>query len=336
MRIFDAGRPAGRAPGGHARLGARRGRARRLSPLHAQGDPRAAGGGGGDARSVVAAGGRARSSLAHHGLDARRLAAVARVQLVACGTSWHAALVGKFYLERLARIPCEVRLRLGVPLPRAARRPRHAGGRHHPVGGDRRHHRRHAPGQGARRPPRYGVQRARLAGDASGRRHACSPTPARRSASPRPRRSPPSSSPCSRWRWPCARRAAGAATTACSSAPGRCPTTSRPPSTRPAQSSPVAEELQHATSCLYLGRGALYPLALEGALKLKEISYLHAEGYPAGEMKHGPIALLDEVVPGRRPVPARRARRQGAVERRRRCARARRRSTPSATRTTCA
>ena len=48
---------------------------------------------------------------------------------------------------------------------------------------------------------------------------------------------------------------------------------------------------------LYLGRGVLYPLALEGALKLKEISYLHAEGYPAGEMKHGPIALLDESFP---------------------------------------
>jgi glucosamine--fructose-6-phosphate aminotransferase (isomerizing) len=59
----------------------------------------------------------------------------------------------------------------------------------------------------------------------------------------------------------------------------------------------VAEELQHATNALYLGRGALYPLALEGALKLKEISYLHAEGYPAGEMKHGPIALLDESFP---------------------------------------
>jgi glucosamine--fructose-6-phosphate aminotransferase (isomerizing) len=59
----------------------------------------------------------------------------------------------------------------------------------------------------------------------------------------------------------------------------------------------VAAELEHATNILYLGRGVLYPLALEGALKLKEISYLHAEGYPAGEMKHGPIALLDEGFP---------------------------------------
>jgi glucosamine--fructose-6-phosphate aminotransferase (isomerizing) len=48
---------------------------------------------------------------------------------------------------------------------------------------------------------------------------------------------------------------------------------------------------------LYLGRGIHYPIALEGALKLKEISYIHAEGYPAGEMKHGPIALIDEEMP---------------------------------------
>ena len=48
---------------------------------------------------------------------------------------------------------------------------------------------------------------------------------------------------------------------------------------------------------LYLGRGAMYPLALEGALKLKEISYIHAEGYAAGELKHGPIALIEEGVP---------------------------------------
>jgi glucosamine--fructose-6-phosphate aminotransferase (isomerizing) len=48
---------------------------------------------------------------------------------------------------------------------------------------------------------------------------------------------------------------------------------------------------------LFLGRGANYPIALEGALKLKEISYIHAEGYPAGEMKHGPIALIDESMP---------------------------------------
>jgi glucosamine--fructose-6-phosphate aminotransferase (isomerizing) len=59
----------------------------------------------------------------------------------------------------------------------------------------------------------------------------------------------------------------------------------------------VARELARARNVLYLGRGTAYPLALEGALKLKEISYIHAEGYAAGELKHGPIALIDETVP---------------------------------------
>ncbi|MBK9243108.1 MAG: glutamine--fructose-6-phosphate transaminase (isomerizing) [Acidobacteria bacterium] len=59
----------------------------------------------------------------------------------------------------------------------------------------------------------------------------------------------------------------------------------------------LADRLCHKRDFLYLGRGINYPIALEGALKLKEISYIHAEGYPAGEMKHGPIALIDEDLP---------------------------------------
>jgi glucosamine--fructose-6-phosphate aminotransferase (isomerizing) len=59
----------------------------------------------------------------------------------------------------------------------------------------------------------------------------------------------------------------------------------------------LARELAHSRDVLYLGRGTSYPLALEGALKLKEISYIHAEGYAAGELKHGPIALIDETMP---------------------------------------
>jgi glucosamine--fructose-6-phosphate aminotransferase (isomerizing) len=59
----------------------------------------------------------------------------------------------------------------------------------------------------------------------------------------------------------------------------------------------IAEELAEAQDVLFLGRGAMYPLALEGALKLKEISYIHAEGYASGELKHGPIALIDNRVP---------------------------------------
>jgi glucosamine--fructose-6-phosphate aminotransferase (isomerizing) len=55
--------------------------------------------------------------------------------------------------------------------------------------------------------------------------------------------------------------------------------------------------LKDAKNALFLGRGYGFPVALEGALKLKEISYIHAEGYPAAEMKHGPIALIDEEMP---------------------------------------
>ncbi len=59
----------------------------------------------------------------------------------------------------------------------------------------------------------------------------------------------------------------------------------------------LAEQFMDRRHALFLGRGALYPVALEGALKLKEISYIHAEGYPAGELKHGPLALVDEDMP---------------------------------------
>ena len=59
----------------------------------------------------------------------------------------------------------------------------------------------------------------------------------------------------------------------------------------------IAEIYKDVPNALYLGRGYNFPVALEGALKLKEISYIHAEGYPAAEMKHGPIALIDEAMP---------------------------------------
>jgi glucosamine--fructose-6-phosphate aminotransferase (isomerizing) len=59
----------------------------------------------------------------------------------------------------------------------------------------------------------------------------------------------------------------------------------------------IAAVIKDSTNCLFLGRGSSFPVALEGALKLKEISYIHAEGYPAAEMKHGPIALIDEEMP---------------------------------------
>jgi glucosamine--fructose-6-phosphate aminotransferase (isomerizing) len=66
---------------------------------------------------------------------------------------------------------------------------------------------------------------------------------------------------------------------------------------REAEVEKLAHTLKDITGCLYLGRGINMPIAYEGALKLKEVSYIHAEGYPAGEMKHGPIALIDEEMP---------------------------------------
>jgi glucosamine--fructose-6-phosphate aminotransferase (isomerizing) len=65
----------------------------------------------------------------------------------------------------------------------------------------------------------------------------------------------------------------------------------------------LAQEWHATPNALYLGRGPLYPVALEGALKLKEISYVHAQGFPAGEMKHGPIALIDAHMPVLALVP---------------------------------
>ena len=59
----------------------------------------------------------------------------------------------------------------------------------------------------------------------------------------------------------------------------------------------TAQNIKNSKSIIFLGRGFLYPLALEGALKLKELSYIHAEGFAAGEMKHGPIALIDDDMP---------------------------------------
>src|SRR5207237_6495105 len=65
----------------------------------------------------------------------------------------------------------------------------------------------------------------------------------------------------------------------------------------------IAAKYAHVNNMLYLGRQYLYPVALEGALKLKEISYIHAEGYAAAEMKHGPIALVDQETPSLFLIP---------------------------------
>ncbi len=143
--------------------------------------------------------------------------------------------------------------------------------------------------------------------------------PGRRSASPRPRPSPPS---WSRWclfalrlgrargTLPAERcqRSARRTWSSCRARSKKCLELDAARSRR----SPTS--YMHARDFLYLGRGNQYPIALEGALKLKEISYIHAEGYPAGEMKHGPIALIDEKTAGGGHRPAQRDLREGRLQ----------------------
>ena len=224
-----------------------------------------------------------------------------RVVILACGTSWHAALVGKFLIESLARVPVEVDYGSRVSLPRSDRRRStrwrsSSRSRARPPTRWRRCARRSARGPAASPSATSSAawRRARRKGRSTRTR-------VRRSASPRPRRSPRSSSrcTCSRSTW------------------GRSAGTLSPDEARPhlegldaaAGAARTDAEVRRAASrrsrsgstsasdFLYLGRGINYPIALEGALKLKEISYIHAEGYPAGEMKHGPIALIDEQMP---------------------------------------
>ena len=229
-----------------------------------------------------------------------QFAAVERVTILACGTSWHAALVGKFLIEKLRARAGRGRLRLRVPLPQPDRRRAHAGGGHHAVGRNGRHAGGAARGEARRRPQHLDLQRRRQHGDARDRRHDLHARRARKSASRRPRPSPRSWSPCICSGCGSARRAASLS-----------PEASKPHIDALLQLpllleqtlklAPEIEEIAGAfhtrTDFLYLGRGINYPIALEGALKLKEISYIHAEGYPAGEMKHGPIALIDERMP---------------------------------------
>ena len=241
-------------------------------------------------------------ATAHFGglnLDPQQLRQVERIILTACGTSYHAALVGEYLFEEFARIPVEVeyasefRYR-NPPIDRntiviaitqsgetadtlaALRESKRKG---HPtlalcnvVGST------HRPRGRRRRLP------ARRAGNRR-RQHQGLHQPGRRPGHARPVLRPhaPPVEPAGRAHDP---RAAGHA--------GRGPRGAALPRRR---CSGIAEKYCHVNNFLYLGRQYLFPVALEGALKLKEISYIHAEGYPAAEMKHGPIALVDEETP---------------------------------------
>jgi glucosamine--fructose-6-phosphate aminotransferase (isomerizing) len=220
------------------------------------------------------------------------------IVITACGTSWHSALIGEMMIEELCRIPVEVGVRVGVPYRnpivndrtlcivisqsgetadtlaamREAKRPRRAHARHRERGGlDDRAARTTAdlPARGPRDRRRVdqGVH------EPGGRARAVH---AQAGAPPRP--------------------VGGARARDRAGARGA-PAQVQQILDRAGEIEALREEFKRASNFLYLGRGFNFPTALEGALKLKEISYIHAEGYPAAEMKHGPIALIDELMP---------------------------------------
>jgi glucosamine--fructose-6-phosphate aminotransferase (isomerizing) len=231
-------------------------------------------------------------------LAAERVAAYERVLLLACGTSWHAAQIGKFLIEGLARIPVEVDYGSEFRYRRPVVGPRtltigisQSGETADTVAALSEARRAGSPIAAVVNVP--GSQIARMAeavfpthagpeiGVASTKAFTTQLTvlyllAARLRAA---RGLAPGLSPQEREALAYLPRAVGKAL-----------------AVEP-QIEELARHYQHARDFLFLGRGLHYPVALEGALKLKEISYIHAEGYPAGEMKHGPIALIDENMP---------------------------------------
>ncbi len=233
------------------------------------------------------------------GLDANMMKDIRGVALVACGTSWHAALVGKFYLEQIARIPCEVdyaseyRYRSPLTGPHiltvvitqsgetadtlaALREARERGSRVIAIC--------NVEGSVAVREssgallthagPEIGVASTKAFTSQLAALYLLAHFLGQQKGTIAPAESL-------------------AGLTELARIPHKLETV--------LQRSRVIEELARkffrSSDFLYIARGINYPVALEGALKLKEISYIHAEGYPAGEMKHGPIALIDEEMP---------------------------------------
>ena len=293
---LDGRRPASRAD--HGRLGRRRAR---RSPATTRSCARRS------TSSRPRSGTRswAGSTSGHLQLDELHvsddvLREVSKVFVVACGTAFHSGMVAKYAIEHWTRVPVEIEIAsefryrdpvLGpdtltlavsqsgetIDTLEAARHARRQGSQviavTNTVGivalarGRRRHLHARRPGD-----RRRGHEDVRDADGVAAPGRAVPGAGARARCSPR--RSPRSSTG---WR--------------------SCPSRSSARSRLDAQCRALAERFRDARDVLFIGRHTGYPAALEGALKLKELSYVHAEGYPAGELKHGPIALVEEGVP---------------------------------------
>ena len=259
---------------------------------------------------------------AEMGLDARvRASSIGRVYFVACGTSHHAAIAGRYWIEQLARVPAVVELASEVRYRDPVFCPRRSRGRREPVGRDGRHARRRegrAAPAGAKVLALANVLDSAIPRVADGALYThAGPGDRRRVDQVLHRRSSPR---CCCSRVYLGRRRGTLPAERARDSPrrrsSRCRAQMRDGARRRATTcTPSRKQLPRARDMLFLGRGLGFPIALEGALKLKEISYVHAEGYAAGEMKHGPIALIDENMPVVVIVPARRALREDALQR---------------------
>jgi glucosamine--fructose-6-phosphate aminotransferase (isomerizing) len=233
------------------------------------------------------------------GLDANALGSVERVVLLACGTSWHAALVAKFLIEDLARLPVEVdygseyRYRDPIVGPDTLAIVITQSGET----ADTLAALREAKAKGARSIAICNVVGSMATREAEGTVYTHA-GPEIGVASTKAFTTQLVALHLlalhlGRVRGTIDAKTAGGHIDAISQLPRLLEQTLKTESLV----EEIARRFYQRTDFLYLGRGINYPIALEGALKLKEISYIHAEGYPAGEMKHGPIALIDEKLP---------------------------------------
>ena len=233
------------------------------------------------------------------GLDADALRAIERIVILACGTSWHAGLVGKFLIEELARVPVEVdyssEFRYRHPIIDAKTLAiviTQSGETADTLGALR-----EAKRLGARSIAICNVVGSMATREADGTVYT---------------HAGPEIGVASTKAFTCQLVALHLLAIAIAQARGTLPIERAKQVIAQLEQLPVkiehvlktndaikalAATVEKHHDFLYLGRGINYPIALEGALKLKEISYIHAEGYPAGEMKHGPIALIDEDLP---------------------------------------